>query len=222
VAAGIIGGFVGGSLRAPDVVRRSEPRWLTPAAAAVLVALCVFALQVNAGERTTAEITLREVAPAPEREVVATVELDPPDAAEDAEWFNATAWQGGGSVVEPLEEVRPGVYETDGPIPVHSNWKSTLRLHKDRQVAGLPIFMPADEAVPVKEIPAQPRFTREFVLDKENLQREQKKGVSTVLVTGAYLFVLLVAIGLIGSLGWGLARFSRLSRSRDSAAADVR
>ncbi len=99
-------------------------------------------------------MTLREVAPAPEREVQATVRLDPPDAAEDAEWFNATAWQGGGSVVEPLRETGPGVYETTRPIPVYGNWKSTLRLHKDRQVAGLPIFMPADEAIPVKEIPA--------------------------------------------------------------------
>jgi hypothetical protein len=29
-------------------------------------------------------------------------------------------------------------------------------------------------------------------------------------------------VGLIGSLAWGLARFGRLSRSRDTAAADVR
>ena len=222
IAAGVIGGFVGGSLRAPDVVRKPEPRWWAPVAAAVFVVLFAFALQVNAGDKTTAEVTLREVAPAPEREVQATVRLDPPDAAEDAEWFNATAWQGGGSVVDSLRKTGPGVYETTKPIPVHDNWKSTLRLHKDRQVAGLPIFMPADEAIPVEEIPADPQFTREFVLDKDNLQREQKKDVSGALVTGAYLFVLLVAVGLIGSLAWGLTRFARLSRARDTAAADVR
>lgn len=222
VAAGIIGGFVGGSLRAPDVVRKPEPRWLAPVAAAVFVGLFVFALQVNAGPRTTAAVTLTETAPAPEREVRLRVELEPPDAADDAEWINATAWQGGGSVAEPLEEVGPGVYETNAAIPVYGNWKSTLRLHNDRQVASLPIFMPADEAIPVKEIPARASFTREFVLDKENLQREQKKGVSSALVTGAYLLVLLVAVGLIGSLAWGLARFARLSRSRDTAAADMR
>ena len=116
----------------------------------------------------------------------------------------------------------PGLYETSGPIPVYGNWKSILRLHKNRQVAGLPVFMPADEAIPVKEIPARSRFTREFILDKDNLQREQKEGVSSALVTGAYLLVLLVAVGLIGSLAWGLARFGRLSRSRNTAAADVR
>ena len=222
VAAGIIGGFVGGSLRAPEVVRKPEPRWLAPVAAAVFVGLFVFALQVHAGPRITAAVTLTETAPPPEREVRLRVELEPPDAADDAEWINATAWQGGGSVVEPLEEVGPGVYETDAAIPVYGNWKSTLRLHKDRQVAGLPIFMPADEAIPVKEIPALASFTREFVLDKDNLQREQKKGVSSALVTGAYLLVLLVAVGLVASLAWGLARFARLSRSRDTAAADVR
>ena len=56
--------------------------------------------------------------------------------------------------------------------------------------------MPEDPAIPVKEIPAEASFTRAFVLDKENLQREQKKGVSGALVAGAYLFVLAVALGL--------------------------
>ncbi len=125
-------------------------------------------------------------------------------------------------MVESLREVRRGVYETTGPIPVYGNWKSTLRLHKDRQVAGLPIYMPADEAIPVRGIPATARFRREFILDKDNLQREQKEDVSGLLVTGAYLFVLFVAVGLIGSLAWGLARFTRLSRSRDTTAADGR
>ncbi len=41
-------------------------------------------------------------------------------------------------------------------------------------------------------------------------------------MTGAYLLVLLVAIGLIGSLAWGLARFARHSPARDTAAADIR
>ena len=85
VAGGVLGGFVGGSLRAPDVVRRLEPRWLAPAAAAVFVALFVFALQVNAGPRTTADVTVHKMAPPPAREVELSVKLNPPDAAEDAE-----------------------------------------------------------------------------------------------------------------------------------------
>jgi hypothetical protein len=221
VAAGVIGGFVGGSLRAPDVVRRPEPRWTAPVAAVVFIGLFAFALQMNAGERTTARVTLREISPPPERTVAATVRLDPREVADDAEWLNATAWQGGGSVVDALREVGPGVYRTTEPIPVYGNWKVTLRLHKDSTVASVPIFMPADEAIPVKEIPAHASFTRHFILDKENLQREQKQGVSGALVTGAYLAVLAIALGLLGALAWGLARFARQSRSRQSAAADV-
>ena len=222
IAAGIIGGFVGGSLRAPDVVRLPEPRWLAPAAAATFVGLFIFALQMDAGEKPLARVTLTEVKPPPEREVTLRVQLDPPDAAEDAEWLNATAWQGGGSVVDLLRRTGPGRYESTKPLPVHGNWKSTLRLQKGTAVAGLPVFMPADDAIPVKEVPASAQFERRFILDKENLQREQKKGVSSALVLGAYLFVLGVAVGLIASLAWGLSRFARLSTERTTAAADVR
>ena len=138
-----------------------------------------------------------------------TVRLDPPDAADRAEWFNATAWQGGESVVDPLEEVGPGTYRSTRPLPVYDNWKSTLRLHKGATVAGLPIYMPEDPAIPVKEIPARDRVTRTFIRDKENLQREQKKGVSPVLTVGAYLIVFGIFAGLIASLAWGLRRFAR-------------
>ena len=222
VAAGVIGGFVGGSLRAPDVVRDPEPRWLPAAAAAVFVGLFVFALQMDAGEKPLARVTVTEVKPPPEREVTLRVQLDPPDAADDAEWINATAWQGGGSVVDGLRETGPGRFESTKPLPVYGNWKSTLRLQKGSAVAGLPVFMPADDAIPVKEIPASAQFERRFILDKENLQREQKKGVSKALVLFAYLFVLFVAVGLIASLAWGLSRFARLSTESRTAPADVR
>jgi hypothetical protein len=112
-------------------------------------------------------------------------------------------------VVDKLKKVGPGTYRTTTPIPVYDNWKSTLRLHKGRTVAGLPVFMPADPAIPVKEIPASDRFTRTFVRDTKNLQREQKKGVSPVLTIGAYLIVVGIFVGLIAALAWGLLRFAR-------------
>jgi hypothetical protein len=64
--------------------------------------------------------------------------------------------------------------------------------------------MPADEAIPVEAIPARAETTRTFIRDKELLQREQKAGVSQILVVTGYLAVLLVALGLYGSLAWGL------------------
>ena len=212
LAGGVIGGFVGGSLLAPDVRSRPEPRWLAPAAAVLAVALFAFAIPMKAGPKTRAEFTLRELKPPPQREVSGTVKLDPPDAADDAEWLIVTGWQGGGSVVDKMRETGRGVYETTKPIPVYGNWKVTLRLHDDTTVASVPIFMPKDPAIPVGEVPAKSRFTRSFVLDKKNLLREQKKGVSGFLTTGAYVIVLAIALGLFASLAWGLARFARCTQ----------
>jgi hypothetical protein len=219
VAAGAVGGWVGGALNASDQPRTRELRWAPAVGAAVIVGLCIYATPMSAPPETTkASFDLQEVTPNPERTVNATIRLDPPDAADDAEWLNITGWQGGGSVVDDLDEIGDGVYRTTQPIPVYGNWKVTLRLHKDDVVASIPFFMPADSAIPVKEIPAKPQFTRPFVLDSENLLREQKDDVPGWLRTAAYLVVLLIAIGLLTALGWGLARFaSRAGRDDDTA-----
>jgi hypothetical protein len=84
------------------------------------------------------------------------------DAAADARWFVSTAWQGaeGRSVVSDLEEVSPGVWRTTEPIPVYGNWKSTVRLHEGTAVLGVPVYMPADEAISVEGIPARAEATR--------------------------------------------------------------
>ena len=125
-------------------------------------------------------MTLTDVKGPPEREVDVEVRLDPADAADDAYWFETTAWQGKAdhSPVAPMEEVSPGVWRSTEPLPVHGDWKSTLRLHKGFAVQGLAIYFPEDKAIPVKAVPAEPQFTREFQRDKKLLQREQKPGVS--------------------------------------------
>jgi len=213
VAGGVIGGFVGGCLRTAEAERRQEARWAPAAAALVVIGLFAWALPQNAGDPVRASVTLRDLKPPPSREVAATVKLDPPNAADDAEWINITGWQGGGSVVDQLRQTGPGEFRTTMPIPVNGNWKVTLRLHKDRQVASVPVFMPKDTAIPVEEIPAKPSFTRNFQLDKKSLQREQKKGVSPFLTTAAYLIVLGIGLGLAAALAWGLARFARRERT---------
>jgi len=224
LAGGVIGGFVGGSLRAAEYKRTEEPRWSVPVAAVAVIGLFAFALQMNAGPPTRADVTLRTITPPPKRTVAATVRLDPADAADNAEWLNITGWQGGGSVVDPLKRVREGVYRTTKPIPVYGNWKVTLRLQKGRTVAGLPIFLPRDSAIPVAETPAKAHFTRSFVRDTKNLQREQKKDVPSFVSTLAYLIVLGIFVGLFAALGWGLARFAKRSQAgrEESTAAGVR
>jgi hypothetical protein len=154
----------------------------------------------------SATVHLRDVTPAPNRTVQATVRLHPADAAKGARWLNITAWQDGGSVVDNLVRVSPGVYRSTQPIPVHDSWKATLRLQRGAAVLGLPEYLPNDPAIPAKEVPAQQAFTRPFVKDKKNLQREQKTGVAGTLKVVAYSFVALIAFSLLGALGWGLNR----------------
>ena len=88
---------------------------------------------------------------------------------------------------------------------MYGDWKSTLRLHKGFAIQGLAVYFPEDKAIPVKAVPAEPRSRASFQRDKKLLQREQKPGVSAAPDVGAYLIVLLIFLGLYGSMGWGLA-----------------
>jgi hypothetical protein len=119
-----------------------------------------------------------------------------------------TSWQGkdGPAHIDTLDEIAPGRYRITEPIHVDGTWKTTLRLHKGRELAGLPIFLPADPAIPVTGVPVVSHGTRSFVLDHKNLQREQKPDVPGWLTLGAYLGVGLISLALIFVVGWGLAR----------------
>jgi hypothetical protein len=221
VAGGVLGGYIGRSLASADVPARSAPRFALPVAIVALLAVFIYAGPVSSGDPIKANVTLTDVKPAPKREVQARVKLSPADAADHGvRWFLSTAWQGkeGRSVVAPMKKVGPGTWQTTKPIPVYGTWKSTLRLHKGTAIQGLAVFLPKDEAVPVKEIPASRTFTRTFTRDVKLLQREQKADVPGFLKVFAYLTVLLIGIGLYSSMGWGLARLQRaLSRSRTAA-----
>jgi hypothetical protein len=213
LAAGVVGGFVGRVLT-PGISRPREKYagWLLPAAAATIVAVVAIALPMpNPEQPIRASVTLRDLpSDDPGRHVAATVRLDPRTAADGAEWLTVTGWQGGGSVVDRLQRVGPGVYRTTMPIPVHGNWKVTLRLQRDRAVLGLPIFLPEDKAIPVAETPALAQFTRPLIRDKKNLQREQKEDVAGWLPIAAYLAVLALVLGLLAVFAWGLTRIGRL------------
>src|SRR5215203_2751188 len=170
VAGGVVGGFVGRTLT-PGVERTERmPRAAVPVAAALGVGVVAFAVPANAGDPVSASFQLADTERDGGRAVTGTVRLDPSDAAEGAWWFQATSWQGGQpSIVQQLDPVSAGTYRITEPIPVHGTWKTTLRLHEGRRIAGLPIFLPKDAAIPAEEVPAKPSMTREFVLDKENL-----------------------------------------------------
>jgi hypothetical protein len=150
------------------------------------------------------------------------VELEPRDAARDALWFEAISWQGldwnrGQSPLVDLEEVSDGVYRSPRPLPVSGQWKTLIRLQVDNDVVAVPVYMPADPAIPAEEVPAESSFTRSFVRDKEILQREaitDDVGLQRV----GYGILVLIGLLWIASVAWALARIDSIS-SRGRAAA---
>ena len=209
VAAGLIGALLGLALRRELPGR---PR-LAPSLAAGSLAVLLGCFAFGLADRSLtgrAQVTLTEVSPPPEREVLATVRLDPADVAEGASWARGIAWQGGGLVGFDLEEISPGVYRTPEPLPVYGDWKAALRFHNGHTMAGVGIFAPEDPAIPAEEEPALPSFTRDLRSpDRELLQRERKDDVAGWLWPVASLSVLVVALAFLTVLGWGLGRFAR-------------
>jgi hypothetical protein len=213
VAAGAVGGFVGGALVRPTPGRTAPMGWTAHRAALaaflVLVAVIGWGLPISGDGPQQATLALEDVRSGAERSVQATVRIEPPDAAEDPNFLNVTAWQGGGSVVSELERLGPGVYRTTEPVPVYGGWKAMVRLHTGDSLVGVPIFLPEDRAIPAPEVPAESTFTRDFVRDLVLLQRERKDDVPGALSAIAYLVVAAIAAALIALIAWALLRLER-------------
>jgi hypothetical protein len=212
LAGGVIGGFVGRCLTPAVQPKERIPRAVLPAAAVAAVGAIAFWIPVTGGPGVRASFDLNVQNTPDGRVATGVVQLDPTNAADNAYWFNVTSWQGkqGASHIDTLDRIGPGRYRITQPIHVDGTWKTTLRLHKGRELVGLPIFLPADPAIPVPEVPVQQHMTRSFVLDHKNLQREQKPGVPAFLTLAAYLGVGLISLALIFVVGWGLARLEKL------------
>jgi len=207
IAGATIGAWIGTHLSPVPLERSPQLRRAALCSAAVLAALVGYGLYTPTQHGVSAQVGLREVGGPAGREVEATVKVDPPDAAADADWFDVTAWQGGGLVVAPLERTGPGTYRTTEPIPVHGNWKAMIRLHDDNSLTALPVFLPRDEAIPVGEVAAPPHFTRAFSDEHQLLQREAKDG-APLLVALAYSTVAAVTLSLLVLLAWALHRLA--------------
>ena len=205
----ILGAWVGSRLAAAEVERPAILRPLAVVAAIALAGMVFYGLQDDpTGEPVRAQVQVQETQGGAQREGIVTVSLDPPDAAQDAEWFTVTAWQGGGSLVEPLEEIGDGRYRSPGPVPLYAPWKSLIRLHKGSALQIMPIYLPRDQAIPVDEVPAPASFEREFSSEPPILLREQTGGGGAVWLL-AYGVVALIALSLLILIAWGLHRLAR-------------
>ncbi|MGN6557838.1 MAG: hypothetical protein ACTHLH_07470 [Solirubrobacterales bacterium] len=207
IAGATLGAWIGTHLSPEPLERSPLLRRAAVCSAAVVAALVGYGLYVHAQPGVSAQVSLKNLSSGPDREVEAVVRMSPPDAATNANWFDVTAWQGGGLVVDPLKRIGDGVYRTTEPIPVYGNWKTMIRLHKGNSLTAVPIYLPRDVAIPVGEVPAPARFTRAFGNEHKLLQREQKGG-GPLLVAVAYLTVAAIALSLLVLLAWALHRLS--------------
>jgi hypothetical protein len=210
IAGGLLGGLLGAGLRF-QLPAQNVARTAAIGAFVAIAALTAYGLSTTAPSGQTATVALKnDGGDAQHRHVVGTVTLNPRDTADDAAWVSVTSWQDGGMKVDRLERVSQGVYRFRTPAPVYGDWKTVLRVQNGRTIMGIPIYMPADAAIPgATEVPATANFTRTFVADHELLQRERKDDIPSWLWTSACLLVLVLSLMFMASLAWGVARVAR-------------
>ncbi|MET0900608.1 MAG: hypothetical protein ABWY45_22060 [Mycobacterium sp.] len=172
-------------------------------------------LRTEVPENAGATIALTDLPSADgQRMVSADVRIDPPDlVSENPEWVTILAWQGGlenhrGLVVDRLNQVGPGHYQSTMPIPVWGSWKTLLRVQDGTTMAGVPIFLAGDPGIGAQEVPAEANITRNFVPEITILQRERNFDLPSWLFTAASIVVLICTLILIAALTWGAGRIN--------------
>ena len=216
IAGGMLGAFAACALLGRGDLVAPARGW-GAAAGSLVVAAAVF---VYLGHTTppdaSVRVNLADTAGDGPREAVATVRFDPPEVARDPDWLYTVAWQGGEPVrTEPLDEVTPGVYRS-APLPVSGTWKSSIRLQRGDRMGAIPVFAPADSAIPAQEIPAPAQFTRRLGDDRELLQRERKDGVPDWSIAAFGLGVAGCVLALLIAAGAALIRVSGGGASRSA------
>ncbi|MGB6207154.1 MAG: hypothetical protein WBF82_09310 [Mycobacterium sp.] len=172
-------------------------------------------LHIHVPKEDTATIKLTDLPSQPgQRMVSADVRISPPTLVGDhPDWLTILSWQGRmwndrGLAIDHLKKVEPGHYVSTQPIPVWGEWKTLLRVQDGRMMTAVPIWAPADAAIPVPEIPAKAVSTRPFVLEVSILQRERDPSVPAWLFTAGGIVVLCFTLIVITALTWGAGRIN--------------
>ena len=203
LAGALIGAWLGARLSADELPDRPRLRAPAVVGAVAIFALVGYGLYTTRHVPVTASVTLAKHGGTAD----ATIRLHPRDGAAHAEWLTVTSWQGGGLDVDRLRESAPGVFHTTRPMPLSGNWKTLVRLHSGSALTGVPVYLPADPAIPVPAVAAPDRFTRPFGDEHKILQREQTTAAGWLSVA-AYGVVLAGAMGFLVLLVWGVHRVS--------------
>ncbi len=228
LAGALVGAFVAGSLaprRVGVIGLIGGRRWVPGAIGLVgLAAILAFCLPTHPPAGARATITLDHVAGSGAlRTARATVRISPASAVSRPDYVEQLSWQGHAkSIVAVLHPIAPGVYRTAQPLPISGSWKSLIRMQQGRVRGDVPVFMPADPAIPAIGIPARAQVTRAFVSDTALMQRERKKDVAGWLWSAATSAVLVIIAVLLVIIGWGLNRVARLIGSPPGASRSER
>jgi hypothetical protein len=205
IAGSLVGAWMGARLASDWIPRTASLRAAACLGALAIAGLVGYALYKPADEGIRGTISIDR---AGNGEGVVGVQLDPPSAASDPEWFQAISWQGGGLVLEDMEPAgSPGSYTSAGPVPLTGDWKTLVRLHEGNSLDAIPVYLPRDGAIPVAGVPARDGATRTFVADHEILQREQTTAAGWLWAV-AYAVVLAITLGFLALLTWGLHRLA--------------
>jgi hypothetical protein len=172
-------------------------------------------LHIVVPQKDTAFITLTDQpSPPGQRMVSADVLLSRPDlVSQQPDWVTILSWQGRmnnqrGLVIDRLDRVGPGHYRSTQPIPVWGSWKTLLRIQDGYTMTGVPIYEPADEAIPAPEVPALASSTRPFVQEITILQRERDQNAPAWLFTAGSIVVLFLTLMVIAALTWAAGRLN--------------
>jgi hypothetical protein len=182
------------------------PRAVAGAATIAVVLALLLPLPRRAPGGITAAVDVTPNAAGDAADVEVT--LTPPDAADGNRWFQVMAWQGDGYDVAELEEVEPGRFVAEHPVPIGDRWKTIVRLHDGAAMLGAPVFLPDDPEIGAPEVPAEDRVV-ELGAEQDLLLREVRPGPATTGIV-AYTVIALVAAAWIGAFILAVRRIGDL------------
>ncbi|MGY4773379.1 hypothetical protein ACXC9Q_41260 [Kribbella sp. CWNU-51] len=197
----------------PAAIRRTHQ--LGAAGLIAVLAVLFFCVPRSAAPGVSGTVSLERVATGAEPTAYVTVVLQPGDAADDARWFSAMAWQGGGMILHPMVKVADGTYRSADPLPMYGKWKSMIRLHQgQRDLVATWVYAPADAAIEKPAVQVSNGQPVEFINEQQVLRREERTDVPRWMWNGGYALLGVVGLLELAGIAWLVGRGARGGRLR--------